>query len=297
MNIDEKLVSQLIATQFPHWANLPLRPVDAGGWDNRVFHLGNQMLVRMPSAECYASQVEKEQFWLPKLAPLLPIPISTPLALGKPAENYPWKWSIYRWIEGETAASSPVANLGEFAGDLARFLLALQSIDSAGGPAAGKQNFHRGGSLSVYDAETRQAISDLAARINVSLLTEIWDAGCATIWTKAPVWVHGDISAGNLLVKNHRLSAVIDFGQLGVGDPACDVVIAWTYLDAYSRPAFREALSIDANTWARGRAWALWKALIVAVKPDNTNAVEARQAWRTIEQIIAEWKATREAGR
>lgn len=250
------------------------------------------MLVRMPSAADYARQVEKEQLWLPKLAPLLPIPISTPLALGKPTDSFPWKWSIYRWLEGKTVASSPVTNLCRFADDLAYFLLALQHINLTGGPLAGEQNFYRGGLLGTYDAETRRAITVLKDKINVNLVTEIWDVGCATTWQGAPVWVHGDVSAGNLLVKEERLTAVIDFGQLGVGDPACDLVIAWTFFEEKSRKVFRDALSLDANTWARGRAWALWKALIVTANLDSTNRVEARQALYTIEHVIADYTLT-----
>jgi aminoglycoside phosphotransferase (APT) family kinase protein len=286
--IDDTLVQRLVATQFPQWKNLPIRRVVSGGWDNRTFHLGEQMLVRMPSAEDYALQVEKEQRWLPKLAPLLPLPIPVPLGLGEPANGYSWKWSIYAWLPGEAAAFSQIANLCEFATSLAQFLIALQSIDSTNGPPPGQHSFYRGGELTTYDDETRQAIATLNGKINVNEVTEVWEAALATTWHGSPVWVHGDISIGNLLVQDGRLSAVIDFGQLTVGDPACDLAIAWTLFKDESREAFRAILSLDAGTWARGRAWTLWKALIIAAALTDSNAVEAKQCWRIIDEILAD---------
>lgn len=257
--IDEPLVRRLVAAQFPKWKDLPIQPVALSGWDNRTFHLGNEMLVRMPSSSEYAAQVEKEQHWLPKLAPFLPLPIPTPLAIGEPMEGYPWKWSIYRWLEGETAASGYIANLSEFAASLAEFLSAFQSIDSTGGPLPGLHSFHRGGSLKVYDSEVRQAITALKDKIDVNAATKVWEKALATTWRGSPVWVHGDISAGNLLVQNGRLFAVIDFGQLAVGDPACDLAIAWTLFKGKSREAFRAGIPLDEGTWARGLGWTLYR--------------------------------------
>ncbi len=219
--IDEKLVYLLVASQFPQWKDLPVRPVAVQGWDNRTFHLGKQMLVRMPSAAEYAMKVEKEQKWLPRLAPLLPLSIPEPLAMGEPGGGYPWRWSIYRWIEGNTAGSAYIADLCDFATSLAQFLIALQRIDTTDGPLPGPHNFYRGGKLTTYDAETRHAIDALKSKIDVDTVTKIWEEGIATTWQFPSVWVHGDISAGNLLVQEGKLSAVIDFGGLAVGDPAC----------------------------------------------------------------------------
>lgn len=286
--INDTLAHRLVATQFPQWKNLPIRPVAHGGWDNRTFHLGQHMLVRIPSAAKYAAKVAKEQKWLPKLAPFLPLPIPEPLAMGKPGENYPWAWSIYRWIEGDTAASAPITDLSDFATSLAQFLIALQCIDTADGPTPGAHNFYRGGELATYDTETRQAIAALKDKINVSSATKLWEAALETTWDHSPVWVHGDISAGNLLVQEGRLSAVIDFGGLAVGDPACDLVIAWTMFQNESREAFRTMLPLDAGTWTRGRAWTLWKALIVAAGFTNPNNVEAKQSWRIIDEVLAD---------
>jgi aminoglycoside phosphotransferase (APT) family kinase protein len=286
--IDEMLVRGLVDAQFPHWAGLPIQPVAAGGWNNKTFHLGNHMLVRLPSAAGYAAQVEKEQRWLPILAPLLPLPIPTPLALGTPANNYPWKWSIYEWIDGEVALPERIIDLCDFATRLARFLVALQGIDTANGPAPGLHNFYRGGPLLTYDAQTRQAIAVLKDKVDVDAATEIWNAALTATWHGKLVWVHGDVSLGNLLVREGRLSAVIDFGILGVGDPACDLAIAWTLFQGDSRDAFRATLKLDADTWARGRGWTLWKALILAAGLTNSNAIEAANPWRIIDEVIAD---------
>jgi aminoglycoside phosphotransferase (APT) family kinase protein len=288
--IDEFLVRKLIAAQFPQWKDFTVLPVARSGWDNRTFHLGEHMLVRLPSAINYAAQVEKEHLWLPKLAPLLPLPIPAPLAVGEPAYGYPWKWSIYNWLQGEAAASAEIADLCEFATGLAGFLTALQKIDATGGPLAGTHSFYRGGALSTYDDETRRAIKNLSGKINEDAALDIWDVALATSWQDLPVWVHGDISAGNLLVQGGQLSAVIDFGQLAVGDPACDLAIAWTMFDGKSREAFRSRMSLDSGTWARGRAWTLWKALIVAARLTDTNAIEGQQSLHIIDSVIADHK-------
>ncbi len=209
--INTALVHRLIAAQFPQWKDLAIRPVAIGGSDNRTFHLGEQMLVRMPSAEEYAAKVEIEQRWLPKLAPLLPLPIPSPLAMGMPGEGYPWRWSVYAWIEGESATTAPTTNLCEFAQSLARFLVALQHISPADGPLPGPHNFYRGGSLSIYDSETREAFAILKNKIDVDTATKVWEEALASRWNDLPVWLHGDVSAGNLLVKDGKLHGVIDF--------------------------------------------------------------------------------------
>jgi aminoglycoside phosphotransferase (APT) family kinase protein len=286
ITIDVSLVRRLVAAQFPEWKDLPVRPVANSGWDNRTFHLGEHMLVRLPSAAEYAVQVEKEHRWLPKLAPLLPLSIPVPLAIGEPAEGYPWKWSIYQWLEGNSAESAPIADLCDFATSLAQFLLALQQIDPTGGPPPGPHSFYRGGELKIYDSEARRAIAALKDKINAAAALEIWEAALAASWQGSPVWVHGDMSPGNLLVQDGRLCAVIDFGQLTVGDPACDLAIAWTFLSGESREVFRTTLPFDAGTWVRGRAWTLWKALIVAAGFTSPNNAEAQQCWRVIDAVI-----------
>jgi len=285
--IDDALVRRLVTAQFPQWRHLPVRVVETAGWDNKTFRLGEQMIVRLPRAAAYAAQVEKEHRWLPKLAPLLPIQIPTPLAIGEPAEDYPWRWSIYRWIEGETATPERIGDLNDFAAGLAEFLIALQQIDPMNGPPPGPHNFYRGGPLTTYDAETRQAIALLKGKLDVEAATEIWDMALKATWEHPPVWLHGDVSAGNLLIQEGRLSAIIDFGMVGVGDPACDLSIAWMLFKGESRRTFRAMLPLDANTWARGRAWTLWKALIVAARLTETNATEAAQPWSVIDEVLS----------
>jgi aminoglycoside phosphotransferase (APT) family kinase protein len=284
--IDDTLVRRLVTTQFPQWAHLPVRSIEASGWDNRIFHLGEHMIARLPSAADYSVQVEKEYRWLPRLAPLLPLPIPTPLAMGEPASDYPWRWSIYRWIEGDTAVPERIDDMSRFATSLAQFLIALQRIDPTDGPRPGQHNFYRGAALTTYDAETRKAIAALRDRIDADAATEVWEAALSTTWKRSPVWIHGDVSAGNLLIQAGRLSSVIDFGMLGVGDPACDLSIAWTLFGGKSREAFRAMLPLDPDTWARGRAWTLWKALIVAAGLTKTNAVEAAQPWHVIDKVL-----------
>jgi aminoglycoside phosphotransferase (APT) family kinase protein len=260
--IDAKLVARLIEAQFPDWAGLPIEPIVPGGWDNISFRLGDDMTVRLPRMERYAQQPEKEHVWLPRLAPALPVPIPQPLALGEPGEGFPWPWSVRGWIKGETASADRVADLGQFAAGLGAVLAALERIDPAEGPPPGQHNFFRGGPVSTYDAETRQAIEALADRIDARAAKAIWDAALGSEWNGEPVWVHGDVSADNLLVSDGVLCGVIDFGCCAVGDPACDLVIAWTFFDDESRAAFRDAVGLDDGAWTRARGWALWKALI-----------------------------------
>lgn len=287
--IDIPLVQKLIAVQFPKLAHLPITPVDQSGWDNRTFHLGDRMVVRLPSDAAYTDQAEKAYRWLPELGPQLPLAIPIPLALGQPSEDFPWHWSIYNWIKGENATKERIEDLNRFAMTLANFLKTLQAFDTTGGPAAGQHSFYRGGALSTYHEETKQAIEQLGDKINKTLITEIWQKALASTWDKPPVWVHGDIAPGNLLVDEGKLVAIIDFGQLCIGDPACDLAIAWTFFDEASRDAFWAALPLDVDTWARGRGWALWKALIVCASLPGTNPQNIEHAWHTIYEIITDY--------
>lgn len=174
------------------------------------------------------------------------------------------------------------------AATLAQFLAALQRIDATNGPAAGQHSFFRGAPLTMYDAETRDTLKLLEGEIDSDTALAVWEAALAAPWHGPPVWFHGDIAAGNLLLKDGALCAVIDFGCSGVGDPACDLAIAWTLFEGTSRNAFRAALPIDAAMWARGRGWALWKALITLEEYRSTDAVKATAARRTIEEVLAD---------
>src|SRR3984893_885330 len=303
-DITPALVASLVAAQFPQWADLPVRPVELDGWDNTTFRLGEGMSVRLPSADRYTLQVGKEHRWLPILARRLPLPIPEPLAEGVPGCGFPRPWSVYRWLEGEPATVERIANLVEFAAELAGFLDALYRIDPSGGPPPGMHNFFRGGPLTTYDAETRNAIADLGDEIDAHGAREVWEGALRATWHGSPVWVHGDVGASNLLGDKGRLSAVIDFGGLAVGDPACDLTIAWTFFSGQSREAFRARLPVDDATWARGRGWALWQALVTLAPALTTGRDEAdvaglRMGWRhgarqVIEEVLTEHRGAQD---
>ncbi len=291
-DITVEVVGRLIAEQFPQWRELAVRHVEHDGWDNTSFRLGDEFVVRLPSADGYVAQVAKEQQWLPALADELPLPIPAPVAAGVPSTTFPRPWSVYRWLPGKPAAVAGVDDLGRFAADLGDFLVALQSIDPTGGPAAGPHSCWRGGDLSVYDADARQAVDDLGNLVDRRTVMSAWERATSTAWQRPPVWVHGDVAASNLLVLDGRLSGVIDFGCSAIGDPACDLVIAWTRFAGSSRRAFRDRLALDDHTWERARGWALWKALLTyrdSARDATTGDAERRYGWRTdAASLIAE---------
>lgn len=293
-DITPELVSRLVASQFPQWARLPVRRVEVDGWDNATFHLGEHMSVRLPRSRAYSEQVEKEHRWLPVLAPQLPLPIPEPLGMGRPGCGFPRPWSVNRWIDGQTAEAGTVASLPEFAADLAGFLAALYRADPSGGPLPGTHNFFRGGSPACYDDETRAALTALRGHIDTTVAAEIWAAALAAGWDGPPVWFHGDAQPGNLLLDSAgRLSAVIDFGTSGIGDPACDTTIAWTFFSGDSTRVFKERLPFDEATWTRGRGWAIWKAMIVLVGELDTDPGGAEFTKNVIGKIIADHRDAR----
>ena len=288
MIIDSALVQRLVESQFPRWAHLPIRPVAVGGWDNRTFHLGAEMTVRLPSAEGYAPQVQKEQRWLPVLGPQLPLPIPTPLALGQPQHGFPWNWSIYSWLLGTVADFQTIEDLPRFAADLAGFLAALQRIDPREGPPPGVHTAFRGAPVDFYDAEVRRSILVLADELDSASVMRIWESAINAPRSESAVWFHGDVAVGNLLTVQGRLAAVIDFGCAGVGDPACDLVIAWTLFSGESRDTFRSVLAVDPEMWARGRGWALWKALITLAEETPAAPAKVALARRVVRELLAD---------
>jgi aminoglycoside phosphotransferase (APT) family kinase protein len=289
VDTDAALVRQLLAAQFPHWADLPIESVEPRGTDNALYRLGNDMVVRLPRRERTVGTLEKERAWLPRLAPSLTLAVPIPLAEGRPTEDYAWTWSVYSWLEGENATADRLADLERAATDLARFVAALQRIETTGGPGPGEHNFFRGEALAERDAAVRASIPALRRDIEVVAVTAAWDAALsAPEWNGLPVWIHGDLDSRNLLAMDGRLSAVIDWGSLGVGDPACDVMVAWKVLSADSRDIFRTALSLDDATWARGRGWALSQALgALSYYTLETNPVLVREAWRWMGEVLA----------
>jgi aminoglycoside phosphotransferase (APT) family kinase protein len=294
--VETEQVRSLVVEQFPQWGGLPVEPVAKGGWDNWTFHLGSDMVVRLPSAAEYAEAVEKEHRWLPELASRLPVPIPVPLAKGRPGQGYPHPWSVYPWLEGESATPDRLADPVRFALDLAGFLAALRGVDAADGPQPGVHNWFRGGTLRTYDQVTHRALGELGGRVDAALARAIWADALEARWDGVDRWFHGDVAEGNLLLDDGQLAAVIDFGTCGVGDPSCDLAVAWTLLTADARAAFRVRLAVDEASWARGRGWALWKALATAMysakdpedSEDSEDEQDLARALRVVEEILAD---------
>lgn len=291
VHTDKNLVRRLLAAQFPQWKDLLIQPVSSSGTDNALFRLGENMVVRLPRIYWAVGQVEKEHKWMPRLAPYLPLAIPVPLEMGKPNEEYPWHWSIYRWLEGENHTWENLTDPRQTAIDLAHFLLALQNIDTMNGPSAVEHEL-RGAPLWTRDEETREAIAALDGLIDSEVITQVWQSALqASEWAREPVWFHGDVLSGNLLFRNGNLSAVIDFGGLGVGDPACDLMIAWNLFSAENRDVFRSALGVDDATWSRGRGHALSQVLIFIPYYLNTNSAGVKNAWHAVNEVIVDYRA------
>jgi aminoglycoside phosphotransferase (APT) family kinase protein len=288
VDTDAGLVRRLLAAQFPHWAERPIEPVLPRGTDNALYRVGDDLVARLPRTERTCATLEKERSWLPRLAAFLPFVVPVPVADGAPGEGYPYPWSVYTWLEGENATIARIDDPRRLAADLARFLTALQRIDPAGGPAPGAHNFGRGEPLARRDASTRAAIAALAGELDADVATAAWEGALqAAGWKRAPVWVHGDLDSRNLLVEDGRLSGVIDFGGLGVGDPACDVMVAWKVFDPDTRQLFRSTLAVDEATWERGRGWALSQAVsALAYYTLETNAVLVLEARRWLAEVL-----------
>lgn len=255
-DITPDLARKLIAEQYPEFANLPISSVEKQGHDNRIYRLGKDMLIRMPTEKSYALKVPKEQTLLPQLTPHLTINIPVPIKTGVPSKDYPYPFSIYKWLEGSSVNLLVLDEvcLEKLAVDLAKFLKELQSIENVDGPIPGQHNWWRGDHVSVYDKGAREQIGKLSSIIDANKALNLWERACQTKWHKNPVWVHGDMAIGNMLIKDSKLSAIIDFGGMGLGDPACDLVIAWTFFKNKVRDVFIREISLDQNTWLRAKA-------------------------------------------
>jgi aminoglycoside phosphotransferase (APT) family kinase protein len=287
VEVDVDLVRRLLAAQHPDLAALTLRPVPSAGTDNALFRLGEDLVVRLPRIHWAADDVAKEQRWLPRLAPELPLAIPEPVAAGRPGEGYAWPWSVQRWLDGEEATADRFADLRVAAVDLAGFVTALHRISPNGGPRPGPTG--RGVPLAVRDESTRAAIEALGERVDAEAVTAAWETALAAPeWDGEPVWVHGDLTPGNLLVVGGRLSAVLDFGAAVVGDPAVDLLPAWNLFTGEARAAYREALGVDDAAWARGRGWALSVALIALPYYLHTNPGITASSWLMLDQVLAD---------
>ncbi|MFD5040046.1 aminoglycoside phosphotransferase family protein [Streptomyces sp. NPDC058377] len=278
---DAALVRRLLAAQFPAWADLPVEPVRSSGTVNAIYRLGTDLTVRLPRVEGGSRDVATEHRWLPRLAPHLPHAIPAPLAQGVPGEGYPWSWSVCRWLDG----TNPSAGEGgpELASGIAEFVLALRHVDTTGGPPA-----FRSEPLAARDTATRGALDTLPGAIDTAAAADVWSAALrAPAPEGPPVWVHGDLQPGNVLVTDDgRLSAVIDFGCMGLADPAVDLIPAWYLLRADARPTFRTRVGADPATWERARGWALSIALMELSYYRTSNPVMAGTARRVIGEAV-----------
>lgn len=283
------LVRLLLQAQFPQWADLPIRRVASAGTMNFIYRLGDTMLVRLLRKASLLDQISKEYEWLPRLAPHLPLTVPKQLARGRPDQGYPFDWAVYEWLEGDNSAETPPHDLTQAALDLAQFLIALRQIDPSGAPLAEDVTV-RGMPLSLRDAQTRSAISAMEGMIDTKVATMIWETALAQSEPTEPtVWLHGDLLCGNVLVQDGRISAVIDFSKLCVGDPTCDLMIAWSLLDHNSRAIFRSALDVDSATWLRGMGHALSQAVVFVPYYLKTNPLGVRYAMRMLDQIFEEY--------
>lgn len=278
VEITVEVVRRLIVDQFPEWSALPITPVTPQGNDNRTFRLGDDLAVRLPSHPAYVAGITKEDRFLPALGQHVSVAVPAPVAAGRPTQDYPHPWSVRRWLVGETPDRDPDLDRARFAHDLGAFLRELRAVPAGGGPLAGLHSFYRGCHPSVYGDQVQAALIALGDTIDVDACQAIWSAAVRSVWSTAPVWLHGDVAVGNLLTTGGKLSAVIDFGTCGVGDPACDLAIAWTFLRAEEREIFREAARLPTDAWERARGWALWKSLITVTDPSSPQHPSQSQA-------------------
>lgn len=295
--VDVVQAQALVAAQFPAWAALPVVPVASQGTDNTIFRLGERLALRFPRVAWAAPQVPIEYQWLPQLAPQLPAAIATPVALGRPSADYLWPWYVYEWVAGTVLAQAPSEVIDDCVVELAGWLRALHAIPATGGPPAGPANHGRGLPLTHPDRDgrTRVQIPHCTDACDPAVAAQFWEAAVVTPpWHLAPVWLHGDPNPGNVVVDDGHLAGVIDFGCMGVGDPAVDLLIAWVpQVSPAGRARFRDAVGYDAATWARGRAWAFSVAVIALPYYRDTSPTIAATARATIAATIADWQGAR----
>ncbi|MGH2805828.1 MAG: aminoglycoside phosphotransferase family protein [Actinomycetota bacterium] len=279
-DLTERFARYLLREEFPQWAEMPLIRVEPEGTDNVIFRLGDDLSLRLPRRKGPDEPGGKEFEWLPKLAPQLPLEIPVPVAQGHPTAEYPWFWDIYSWVEGETAAIESIDAI-QGARDLAALIAALRQIDTTGAPRG------RGIPLAERDEEVRYWF----ARFDGDPAVEAeWKRALGVPpWEGPPIWSHGDLDGRNWLVKDGRISGVIDWGSMGIGDPACDVMVAWKLHSTAARDAFRAALPTDDATWDRARGWALSQAVAaLAYYTPATNPALYQEAGSWLELVMSE---------
>ena len=280
------LVARLLARQFPQWADLPITVVRSYGTDHDIYRLGEHLVARLPRIGWATEQAAKEATWLPRLAPHLPLAVPVPVAMGKPGEGYPFGWAIHEWLPGRPVDGT-LRDLGRAAVDLAAFIAALQRVDPSGAPPRAPGG--RGAPLAELDDDVRRSIAELGDRVDGAAALRSWERSLAAPAEQGPgVWIHGDLLPGNLLVRYGRLSAVIDFGGLNVGDPACDLLPAWNVFTGPSRRAFLDELHVGEATRLRGWGWVLAQAVVALPYYWDTNPGIVRQALHAVAEVLAE---------
>jgi len=278
---DCELARRLLASQYPHWADLPIERVRSAGTDNAMYRLGDTMAVRLPRIHWAIESVAKEQRWLPVLAPHLPLAVPIPIAKGEPEEAFPYPWSVVQWLPGETPMPGALSDPAQAALDLADFVRALQSVDPNGGP-----QHHRGRPVRFQDEAVRKGVAGLRDEVDGDAVLDAWSRILAAPdYDGPPVWFHGDLAYLNLLARDGTLCGVIDWGTCAVGDPAGDTIAAWSLLPPEARAVFRDALDIDDATWQRGKGWALTGVFGIPYYRD-TNPVLVADKIRAIEAVL-----------
>jgi aminoglycoside phosphotransferase (APT) family kinase protein len=251
VGVDDDLVRGLLADQFPSWAGASLRRLPDSGTDNAIYRLGDDLGIRLPRIHWAVDQIDKEFQWLERLAPHLPTRVPVPLAKGEPGRGYPFPWLVYPWLPGASLSQATVGGWPDVVRDVGEFVLALERAPVDGAPPPRR----RGAPMAPHDREVRRAIERLDGLIDPGRGLRVWqEALDAGPWVGDPVWVHGDLLPGNVLVHEDRVSGVIDWSGAGIGDPACDAMLAWS-LSPDSRHDYRTVVGFDDATWARARGW------------------------------------------
>lgn len=285
LTIGDRLVKTLVADQFPQWSDLPLRRVRSTGTVHAIYRVGDELAVRLPLLEQWAPDLDREVEWVTRFGAELPIEVPVPVAVGQPGSGYPVPWMIVKWIEGENATFRTLIDLGDAARRLGEVVRVLRGIDTDGVDFA----HYKGSPLATRDAATRLAVDQVADEFDSGELVRAWeDALQASDWAGPPAWFHSDLHSGNLLARDGRLVAVIDWGDCAVGDPAIDAIAGWWLFDAESREVFREAAGFDDETWSRGRGWALSVALVALPYYVQSNPGFADMSRRAIREVLAD---------
>lgn len=286
------IARRLIDAQCPQWRALELSAVSSAGTDNALFRLGCDWVVRLPTVARAAEHASKEARWLPTFQGELPLKVPVPEFLGRASEAFDRAWSVVPWIKGQDLRAAVDLNLVDVATRLGECLGAVHGLPTEGAPPAGEQNNGRGLPLATRDHWVQQAIEalDNQALIEPAPVLDLWQRclDCPTS-SREPRWVHGDPNAGNLIASDGKLAALIDWGLMGVGDPAVDLLAGWYLFDADARPVFRSTMGIDDGVWLRGAGWALSMALIAWPYYLDRNPTVTAESELVVARLLADF--------